>query len=47
MFIKGASAGGINGMGPTETKSTHLGHRSTGNDYNNSGRQIRPVREVD
>ena len=29
MFIKGASAGGVNGMGPTETKSTYLSHTST------------------
>ena len=47
MFVTGNADGGINGMGSTETKSTYLGHRSTGNDYNNSGRQIRPVREVD
>lgn len=47
MFMKGETAGGGNGMGITETKSTYLGHTSTGNDYNNSGRQIRPVREKD
>ena len=47
MFVTGNADGCINGIGSTETKSTYLGHRSTGNDYNNSGRQIRPVREVD
>lgn len=45
MFSTDKSLGGDNGMGITETKSTHLGHTATGNSYNNTGRQIRPVRE--
>lgn len=47
MFSGDKLAGGDNGMGPTEVKSTANGHRSTGTSYNNTGRQIRPVREAD
>lgn len=45
LFGAGLTAAGDNGMGLTETKSTWSGHRSTGTSYNNTGRQIRPVRE--
>ncbi|MDE5720681.1 MAG: fimbrillin family protein [Paramuribaculum sp.] len=47
MFSTDKSLGGDNGMGITETKSTWQGHTATGNSYNNTGRQIRPVREKD